>query len=119
MRFNPRDVAQVTGPGSFRATGDADGVWLELPSGPVWMQPDFAQAMARDLDHAAKECMATRTRDLPAPRREGDALPPHDKRPGPALGCTCGFPHRAISLGCEVHGDWNATHPDAQMPVRP
>lgn len=55
-----RPDAQITAMQGHRSTGDADGVWLQLPTGLVWMAPDAAEFLAGCLTRAAADCKAAR-----------------------------------------------------------
>lgn len=62
-----RPDAQITAMHGHRSTGDAEGVWLRLPTGLVWMAPDAAEELAACLTRAAADCKAAR---LAAPSKE-------------------------------------------------
>lgn len=55
-----RPDAQITAMQGHRSTGDAEGVWLQLPTGLVWMAPDAAESLAGCLTRAAADCKAAR-----------------------------------------------------------
>lgn len=55
-----RPDARITAMHGHRSTGDADGVWLHLPTGLVWMAPDAAESLAACLTRAAADCKAAR-----------------------------------------------------------
>jgi len=55
-----RPDAQITAMHGHRSMGDADGVWLHLPIGLVWMAPDAAESLAGCLTRAAADCKAAR-----------------------------------------------------------
>lgn len=110
------------------------GLWWMLQPGErpeparvsLWTDHDgvghfSADTLGCEVSTSDLDLHGTNTRWVPLalPSVDDPCLPPRELRPGPALGCSCGFPDRAISRSCEVHGDWNEKHPEARMPVKP